>query len=203
METRDPIERLRKFRDGVDRSAMGLHTFVFSAGDIAEIVADLEAQYMKLPVDADGMPIKPGDEMQFGTDAPVRVDSIGTSRCYCGDFGWFGSNGGFYGRGTLCSCRHHVKTDAVEEELARFLTACGDDDPHYYDEQIAEFAERVREIVHANTITNIKSDVVEGIVAEAMSLACEPEAPYSKNSTLVKTYAERIRKAVEHDSRDQ
>ena len=27
------------------------------------------------------------------------------------------------------------------------LSACGDDDPHYYDEQIAEFAERIRKAV--------------------------------------------------------
>lgn len=38
---------------------------------------------------------------------------------------------------------------------------------------------------------------VKDIIAEAMSFACEPEAPYSKNSEHVKQYAERIRKAVE------
>lgn len=38
---------------------------------------------------------------------------------------------------------------------------------------------------------------VKAIIAEAMSFACEPEAPYSKNSKHVQEYAERIKKAIE------
>lgn len=80
------------------------------------IEAEIAERFMELPVDADGVPIKPGDIMQFRDDAPVRVDSIGNSKCYVGDFGWFGGNGGFYGKGTLKCCRH-VKPRTLEDVL--------------------------------------------------------------------------------------
>ena len=80
------------------------------------IQAEVDERFMELPVDADGVPIKPGDIMQFRDDAPVRVDSIGNSKCYVGDFGWFGGNGGFYGKGTLKCCRH-VKSRTLEDVL--------------------------------------------------------------------------------------
>lgn len=83
---------------------------------IDEIEAEIAERFMELPVDADGVPIKPGDIMQFRDDAPVRVDSIGNSKCYVGDFGWFGGNGGFYGKGTLKCCRH-VKQRTLEDVL--------------------------------------------------------------------------------------
>lgn len=112
------------------------------------IIDEIEAQYIKLPVDADGVPIRPGDEIQFGTNAPVHVYSIGTSRCDCGDFGWFGSDGGFYGRGTLSSCRH-VKPDTVEDIIEDIWL---DDDWHCLDDdaskqRIADYAERIRKAV--------------------------------------------------------
>lgn len=49
----------------------------------------------------------------------------------------------------------------------------------------------------ASECRHVKPDTIEGIIAEAMSFACEPESPYSKNSKYVKQYAERIRKAME------
>lgn len=83
------------------------------------IEAEIVERFMELPVDADGVPIKPGDIMQFRNDAPVRVDSIGNSKCYVGDFGWFGGNGGFYGKGTLKCCRH-VKPRTIEDVMAEY-----------------------------------------------------------------------------------
>lgn len=131
--------------------------------DLELTLADMDRTHMRLPVDADGVPIRPGDEMRFGADAPVRVDSIGTSRCYCGDFGWFGSNGGFYGRGTLRSCRH-VKPETVESLLNKFqddvLSAQGEyageviEADCYLRELhtlIEDYAERIRKAVeHGN-----------------------------------------------------
>lgn len=52
--------------------------------------------------------------------------------------------------------------------------------------------------VDSRKCRHVKHDTVEGVVAEAMSFACEPESPYSVNSKHVREYAERIRKAVEH-----
>lgn len=84
-----------------------------------KIEAEIAERFMELPLDADGVPIKPGDIMQFRDDAPVRVDSIGNSKCYVGDFGWFGGNGGFYGKGTLKCCRH-AKPRTLEDVLREF-----------------------------------------------------------------------------------
>lgn len=120
-----------------------------------KVLADMESTHMKLPVDADGAPIRLGDEVSMvgredGVVASIEVNDRGFAYVGIRPHGW------------------DVPTRCTPEE-----------------------------------IEHVKPETVEGIVAEAMSLACEPEAPYSKNSTLVKTYVERIRKAVEHDSRDQ
>lgn len=140
METRDPIQRLR---EELSRKPLFSERNGYKPLDrepLLELLDEIETRYMRLPVDADGVPIRPGDEMQFGTDATVRVDSIGTSRCYCGDFGWFGSNGGFYGRGTLRSCRH-VKPDTVESLLEKFA-----DMPERIDRiaAVSRYAEHIR-----------------------------------------------------------
>lgn len=83
---------------------------------IGSIAAIADAYYMRLPVDADGVPIHVGDEIQFRNDSPITVDSIGTSRVYKSDWGFFGSNGGFYGQGTMKNV-HHVKPDSFKELL--------------------------------------------------------------------------------------
>lgn len=100
---------------------------------------EIESAYMRLPVDADGVPIRVGDEIEYpnGRRDVVRFITINDNLPTFNESGWVASK-----------CRH------------------------------------------------VKPETIEGIIAEAMSLACEPEAPYSTNSTLVKNYAERIRKAV-------
>ena len=89
---------------------------------------------MKLPVDADGVPIRPGDKVMLGNFAPV-ITGVGGETVTLG-------------QPYLASDCRHFKPDTVAEELAKFLSACGDDDPHYYDEEIAEFAERIRKVMH-------------------------------------------------------
>lgn len=39
-------------------------------------------------------------------------------------------------------CRH-VKERTVEDVLVRFLSSCGDDDPHFYDEEIRKYADEL------------------------------------------------------------
>ena len=141
------IKMLEELREKSLKYAPNIRRSVNMA--LNEIEREIAERFMELPLDADGVPIKPGDIMQFRDDAPVRVDSIGNSKCYVGDFGWFGGNGGFYGKGTLKCCRH-VKPRTVEDILALFLTAVGDDDPHYYDEQIAEYAVEIRELLRGD-----------------------------------------------------
>ena len=83
------------------------------------IQAEVDERFMELPLDADGVPIRVGDKVQFRNDAPVTVDSIGTSKVYANDSGFFGSNGGFYGQGTLKNV-HHVKPRTLEDVLRDF-----------------------------------------------------------------------------------
>lgn len=155
------LEKLRKLTI-CDRGEK--HTAYLDAGDIAdEIEAEIAERFMELPVDADGVPIKPGDIMQFRDDAPVRVDSIGNSKCYVGDFGWFGGNGGFYGKGTLKCCRH-VKPRTLEDVLRDVVSLCANtwkDEKsafRYYDVgnvmesgNIADFAAEIRELMGAES----------------------------------------------------
>ena len=109
-------------------------------------IADVERTHMKLPVDADGVPIRPGDTVGYFVDGQkMHVQSV---------------------------CEKGIYYTFSKGEV---------DGP-----------------LPTDYLFHVKPETVECIIVEAMSLACEPEAPYSKNSTLVKTYAERIRKAV-HD----
>lgn len=136
MTEKDPIGRLRSLQHqyGTDVNAI--------VRKIEAIADEIEEVYMRLPVDADGVPIRPGDEIEY--DDPLypkprqcTVESV-FEGCVFVDNALASLK--------ACYCRH-VKPDPVAEELARFLSACGDDDPHYYDEQIADYAERIRKAV--------------------------------------------------------
>lgn len=142
MEIKDPIARLREIAATLDDAAASMSEHGFSIPGIkAKSIADeIEAQYMRLPVDADGVPIRPGDLM-LDYETPRHVCGIGCSDIILGGYQQDGQQGMRYG---IAANYRHVKPDTVESELAQFLTACGDDDPHYYDEQIAEYAERIR-----------------------------------------------------------
>ena len=67
METRDPIECLRVIAVSLDDAAasMSEHGFSIPAIKAKSIADEIEAKYMRLPVDADGVPIRPGDKV-FG-----------------------------------------------------------------------------------------------------------------------------------------
>lgn len=110
-------------------------------------LADMERTHMKLPVDADGVPLRPGDEIEY--DDPFYeftrrciVEGVCESSVFtdesCEPF-------------TACDCRH-VKPDTVESLLEEFA----------------------RKFVNTCQLT-------------------------SEESVMVSDYAERIRKAVEHD----
>ena len=114
------MESIEKLRYYIDRGINHRDEIIKLTDAIEREIAE---KYMELPVDTDGVPIKPGNIMQFRDDAPVRVDSIGNSKCYVGDFGWFGDNGGFYGKGTLKCCRH-VKPRTMRDILFDFMRDC-------------------------------------------------------------------------------
>ena len=132
----DPIEKLRGRL--LCSAISGLNNFEYVDGDA--IADEIEAAYMKLPVDADGVPIRPGDTVKYSKFGVCDY----TVRAVTKDF-W-------------------VATD--------------------------DFA------YNPDFTRHVNPDTVEGIIAEAMSYACEPESPYSVNSKYVREYAERIWKAV-------
>lgn len=106
-----------------------------------EIEREIAERYMALPVDADGVPIRAGDKLEYASGGwTFTADSLEIDR-------WGAhvrSNG--QSRVQCANCRH-VKPRTIEDILASFLTAVGDDDPHYYDEQIAEYAGEIRELM--------------------------------------------------------
>lgn len=121
------------------------YTIAFARAEKAEdTIADLEKTHMRLPVDADGVPIRPGDKLVYRGTEPFM--------CYA------------------VSEKHAHTWDAAANAIGHLACKC----------------------------RHVQPETVEGILAEAMSFACEPEAPFSENSKYVKQYAERIRKAVEH-----
>ena len=99
---------------------------------------ELDERYMELPVDADGVPIHAGDEVSIDPKSPTvyEVEAVGDGVVVLD---------GMFTR-PADECRR-VKPDPVKELLALFLTACGDDDPHHYDEQIGEYAAKLREVM--------------------------------------------------------
>lgn len=143
METKDPIEKLR---DELGRGPLFRKSLL-------ELLDEIEAQYMRLPVDADGVPIRQGDRVEGYEQADVRVEGI----AHCG-------------------------------VIVRSNVPGGHGYPDTSYPLLLWANEKVRHVKH---------DTVEGVVAEAMNLACEPESPYSVNSKHVREFAERIRKAVE------
>lgn len=70
------IEKLRECTL-MERGCVG-----YSSVDANELADEIEAAYMKLPVDADGVPIRPGDVLtsSSGTDTVAAVDEAGF--CY-------------------------------------------------------------------------------------------------------------------------
>ena len=112
------LENLREYVDRVNLggiSSAELHSWGMEIAD--EIEREVAERYMKLPVDADGVPIHVGDVVQFRNDAPVVVNSLGMSSIYENDSGFFARNGGFYGQGTLKNVRH-VKPRTLFDVLA-------------------------------------------------------------------------------------
>lgn len=110
------------------------------------IQAEVDERFMELPMDADGVPIRVGDKVQFRNDAPVTVDSIGTGKVYANDSGFFGSNGGFYGQGTLKNV-HHVKPRTLESVLQEYGSEIADSASKPWSEIVDKYAAEIRELM--------------------------------------------------------
>jgi len=105
---KDPIERLRIAAHG---DAIGCMPDLNGLAD--EIQAMIDREYIKLPVDADGVPIRPGDMLihSSGNDAAKRkVAGVGSSEIFIGVM--TGVNPKVY---------RHIKPNIVEVLLAEYV----------------------------------------------------------------------------------
>lgn len=128
---KDPIERLRSLAAHPSRSSLDCDT-VHNALD------EIEAQYLKLPVDADGVPIRPGD---------LLVDTTSDYELYATKM-FLGLNGWAINARRPDELRH-VKPDTVESVLQEFALACeeqGYKNPRI-DGIVEEYADRIRKAV--------------------------------------------------------
>lgn len=107
-----------------------------------EIEAEIADNYMRLPVDADGVPIRVGDEMfvyECEDDKPEIVKSVSQDRA------WFGGKLGISGYNLL-----HVKPRTLENVLVDMLEAAiGYSDAHTDVSLVAveKYADEIRELL--------------------------------------------------------
>lgn len=151
METKaksDPIKRLRESRF-VLTCCNSLTYEYASAQDLAD---DIEAAYIKLPVAADGLPIRPGDLLDDSGEYPEkgRVESIRLDD----DGDWMVT---FHDSGGWCNVDmhtfRHVSFDTIEDVLYDLMNETYDWCHHTVpgdrtqSEIIADYACRIRGIV--------------------------------------------------------
>ena len=168
METKDPIDQLREHARKVSDMAAEFSDRGFSplGFQLEALANEIAAQYMKLPVDADGVPIRPGDRVEGYEQTDVRVEGI--------------ANGGVIVRSNVPGGHgypdtsyplllwangkvRHVKPDTVESILEEFavkyeqvnnapLPKVGFGNEIIGEEElsdvIAGYAERIRKAVH-------------------------------------------------------
>lgn len=146
-------ERIEELEAQIEAEREEVAFFESERSKIYTALADMKRTHMKLPVGADGLPIRLGDVVAEEEFRPEGGTVIGM-KTYISIDHWMVNCGAWVD----CRKCRHVKHDTVE-------------------------------------------DTVEDIIAAAMSFACEPEAPYSKNSKYVQMYAYLIRNAIDNEGK--
>ncbi len=139
----ESIEKLRKYKlcDKGER-----FTAYINADELAdEIEAEIESRYMVLPVDADGVPIRPDDLMackEFdANDFDVKEYVLAVSYdC------WVDKEGLTY---IPCNTRHH-KQRTIEDVLADFASKQHGITQEENDALIAECADELRKLMEVD-----------------------------------------------------
>lgn len=139
----ESVDRLRGWlRDGNQGAAI-VHTGGTAAVNdvqsfvnkvLDEIEQEVAERYMELPVDADGVPIRPGDEMENGKGR-VRVKAVTPDS-------FFNS----WGVPLRTSAYRHHTPPTVEDVLREFAAECvcaNDVRDHEVTDAIAEYAARL------------------------------------------------------------
>ena len=115
------------------------------------IQAEVDEKYMLLPVDADGVPIRPGDQM---TDYSQRIDNLGIAKwdvVSVNECAFFDMSHGLH----IASQHHHVKQRTLEDVLdeyecvvvAKHCSGCGADKMSKLEEKQNALAAEIRELM--------------------------------------------------------
>ena len=105
-----------------------------------DLASSVNAEYIKLPTDADGEPVHVGDELTNGKDMPAKV------RCMVlGEDGWMVSTRMFPGHGAVPTALRHHHAPTVEDVLREFFSRYVTTKPKDEDDAIlAEYAAKLR-----------------------------------------------------------
>lgn len=119
----------------------------WAAEDAAKkVLAVLEREYMKLPVDANCVPIRPGDEMQMAFGESAEVVAVGSERWFF-DHSCLADNSDEYDFELAANSRH-VKHDTVEGILGEAIQFGANADTGTRLEcVISDYAERIQKAV--------------------------------------------------------
>ena len=106
--------------------------------ELEALEREIAERYMELPLDADGVPCKPGDKLADKDGIPFFIKSVSSFRVYDEDGSWVDPS--------FCG---HVKSDPVKELLEEFgdwykHVAGGCDESSVID----EYAAKIREIIN-------------------------------------------------------
>ena len=147
----ESIEKLREsLKDcareaGVEPNRFDTYWITARACDmlIDEIEAEIESRYMLLPVDADGVPIRVGDTIEYpnGRRDVVRFITVNDNMSTFNERGWVASK-----------CRH-VKPRTIEDVLIDMLEAAvGYSDAHTEVSLVAveKYADEIRELMEVD-----------------------------------------------------
>ena len=132
---------LEPMLDRIDAEHEGACAEAYGNGVMSVPIAIDESQWVKLPVDADGVPIRVGDVMEWcDPDGEVtvtcEVDAVGVE-CF---FAWDGANGRYAQKCANVYRHHHEPTvEDVLREFADEVRRCCDTA-----DTIAEYAAKLR-----------------------------------------------------------
>ena len=134
----DPIASLRAYADN--------HLYDYDDGnvwdEVTHIADEIEAQYMKLPLDADGVPIRPGQTI-YENDREIpgsSVYGVDNKRVYIWDY-----SNDFLIIGLYASGFTHEKPDVIKDLLNEYSNLLiTSTNPESLRE---EYAKKIREVI--------------------------------------------------------
>jgi len=144
--TKDPIEKLRDIASELDDCAasMSEHGWSPVSTKIQMAIQEIEARYLKLPLDADGVPIKPGDILKSKQNGIIYdVEAVAEDEVALKHVPWIHASNLFY----------HKKPDTIESLLEELVLRedlgilSMEAEREEMDALLEQYAERIRKVV--------------------------------------------------------